>query len=172
MATLHPFSPIHHWLERHTREILASTWVFGALYAYIPFDNTAAKPFQLNNMTYYECSYDIGLSNLKRRIFMTSNFVLTFLLPMLVLIFAYSSIMRKLLNDQHRVKHNFVKSVSSSEQNSTPKRLTKQMSCNPADCDTANVDGLPNEINNNLSTSSINLRKSAPINYRSKVGSE
>ncbi|OTF84001.1 hypothetical protein BLA29_008386, partial [Euroglyphus maynei] len=107
MATLHPFSSLHHWLECHTHIILALTWVFGAAYAYIPFENTATRPFMLptdNQTTYYECTYDNGVSVLKLRLFMTSNIVLTFILPLTVLIFSYSAIMRKLIADEKRFR--------------------------------------------------------------------
>ncbi|KAH9505993.1 hypothetical protein DERF_010753, partial [Dermatophagoides farinae] len=107
MATLHPFSSLHHWLECHTHIMLALTWVFGAAYAYIPFENTATRPFMLptdNQTTYYECTYDNGVSVLKLRLFMTSNIVLTFILPLTVLIFSYSAIMRKLIADEKRFR--------------------------------------------------------------------
>lgn len=52
------------------------------------------------NVTYYECSYDIGVSVTQRRFFMTTNLILTFLLPLVVLVTAYTAIMRKLLADQ------------------------------------------------------------------------
>nr|XP_027203178.1 RGS domain-containing serine/threonine-protein kinase A-like [Dermatophagoides pteronyssinus] len=107
MATLHPFSSLHHWLECHTHIMLALTWVFGSAYAYIPFENTATRPFMLpsdNQTTYYECTYDNGVSVLKLRLFMTSNIVLTFILPLTVLIFSYSAIMRKLIADEKRFR--------------------------------------------------------------------
>lgn len=102
MATLHPFSRLHRWLETRTHIMLAMTWLIGSFYAYIPYENTYTREFVLNNQTYYECSYDNDLSLVKRRIFMTSNFVLTFLLPLIVLICTYSAIMRKLISDQKR----------------------------------------------------------------------
>lgn len=183
MATLHPFSHVHHWLECHTRFILLMTWVFGSLYAYIPFENTATRSFQLNNVTYYECSYDNDVSKLKRRLFMTSNLVLTFLLPLLVLIFSYSSIMRKLLAEQKRDKtsqHNQlqVRSSNGASVNRGKGPSGKVMVAKTA----ANINNnSPNQeqsltpecgsLRTNLSTSNVDLRRSAPINYRSKVSS-
>lgn len=102
MATLHPFSRLHRWLETRTHIMLVLTWIFGSIYAYIPFENTHTREFVHDNETYYECSYDNDLSLVKRRLFMTSNFVLTFLLPLIVLICTYSAIMRKLISDQKR----------------------------------------------------------------------
>lgn len=99
-ATLRPFSSIHRWLCTHTRLLLALTWVCGSLYAYIPFETTGTRAFTLANDTYYECSYDIGVSVTQRRFFMTTNLILTFLLPLAVLVTAYTAIMRKLLADQ------------------------------------------------------------------------
>ncbi|KAH9393768.1 hypothetical protein TYRP_021490, partial [Tyrophagus putrescentiae] len=99
-ATLRPFSAIHRWLCTHTRLLLTLTWIGGSLYAYIPFENTGTRAFTLGNETYYECSYDIGVSVTQRRIFMATNLLLTFLLPLLVLVTAYTAIMRKLLADQ------------------------------------------------------------------------
>jgi len=80
--------------------MLCFTWVLGAMYAYIPITNTYTRPFEHENVTYYECSYDNEISVLKRRLFASSNFVLTFLLPLLVLICSYSAIMSKLLAEQ------------------------------------------------------------------------
>ncbi len=99
-ATLRPFSAIHRWLCTHTRLLLTLTWIGGSLYAYIPFENTGTRAFTLGNETYCECSYDIGVSVTQRRIFMATNLLLTFLLPLLVLVTAYTAIMRKLLADQ------------------------------------------------------------------------
>lgn len=91
-------------MECHTHIMLLSTWVFGASYAYIPIVNTYTRDFTFNNQTYYECSYDNDISTFKRRFFMSSNMLLTFLLPLCVLILTYSAIMRKLLNDQRPPK--------------------------------------------------------------------
>ena len=121
MATLHPFSSTHRWLVSHTHLMLIFTWVFGSIYAFIPYENTYTRSFMYENKTYYECSYDNELSQLKRRFFMTSNFLLTFLLPLIVLIASYSAIMRKLMNDQRRsnpMHHHFVDNNQHQTQNS------------------------------------------------------
>lgn len=99
IATLHPFSSFHRWLCSHTRPLLLSTWLIGALYASTILPHTKTVPFKFDNTTYYECSYNVDFGGTKRRLFMAANFLLTFLVPMLVLLFSYSAIMRKLRED-------------------------------------------------------------------------
>ena len=86
--------------------MLLSTWLIGALYASIILPHTGTRAFTIenSNVTYYECSYDNGISPTQRRLFMTTNLLLTFLLPLLVLITAYTAIMRKLIAEQSPAK--------------------------------------------------------------------
>ncbi|UXI18552.1 isoleucine-tRNA ligase [Sarcoptes scabiei] len=144
MATLHPFSSIHHWLENHTHIMLGLTWVFGILYAFIPFENTATRSFQMaDNQTYYECSYDNGVSLLKRRLFMTSNFVLTFILPLSVLIFSYSAIMRKLIHDQKRFRQS--SQIYSIKFKNTKNNVEKKLAKNSLHRTRSEGDGIQNQ---------------------------
>ena len=104
-ATLHPFSSLHRWLCSHTRILLGLTWFFSSIYASIPILHTTVRPFEFNNSTYYECSYDNNnFDHLKRKAFMISNFVLTFLLPLAILAFSYTAIMLKLIGDKRNAQ--------------------------------------------------------------------
>lgn len=127
---LHPLSRLHsHWLQNHGHVFLLVTWALGAIYAYFPLQYTSiveiivvstvetsseADSFSSNNTdipvpvtsttSYYQCSYrENGLSANQRRLFLISNFFLTFALPCLTLAFSYISIIRKLLIDQRRI---------------------------------------------------------------------
>lgn len=214
--------------------MLALTWVFGVAYACIPLENTAVRSFNMpsDNETYYECTYDIGLSDLKRRLFVTSNIVLTFLLPLLVLIFSYTAIMRKLILDERKFNKSSqaygIKFKSATTSANSPSTLQVGSagtgSCSETDIagnvlaeqtkstvakeeeysgknfnhtalepvqsvakNVVNFSNSTNISNNNanskksgkesekydhqhqLSTSNLDLRKSTPFNYRSKV---
>lgn len=189
MATLHPFSHIHHWLECHTHIMLLLTWVFGTAYACIPLANTATRSFCFNETVYYECSYDIGITPFKRRLFMASNIMFTFLLPLIVLIFTYSAIMQKLLAEQNQkakakvsTRANTLRANRASFGIGRTRRSGQQPS---AEGDTVvqsdNVTTITTTAGADTSkpieavatfNSPIQLRKSTPYNHRSKVGGD
>lgn len=112
---LHPLSRLHsHWLQNHGHVFLLITWALGAFYAYLPLQYTSIIEIDvisgssLDNSTtissYFQCSYqENGLTATKRRLFLITNFLLTFAIPCLTLAFSYISIIKKLLTDQRRI---------------------------------------------------------------------
>ncbi len=113
--TLHPLSPLSDWFKSKSNYLLALFWFIGAVYAAIPVENTLANEFEFNGEKYYQCSYDNNISQLKLKLFVGFNFLLTFLIPAAIMSFAYFSIMRKL-----KTKTTFVAVYS----NNFPERCT------------------------------------------------
>ena len=102
IAAIHPFSLACQWFQTNgTKILLAVSWIIGALYANSLLESTDASSFTYGNNTYYECNYDNGLSRFKRRLFLWTNFVATFLLPAIILTFTYGRIMRHLVVPNH-----------------------------------------------------------------------
>ena len=95
MIAIHSFTDACDWIQCKSSLFLVFAWIFGLLYAYVPLENTGLRPFVLHGETYYECSYDLDLSSVKRRIFMLVNFTLTFAIPLVVLLIVYVQIMSK-----------------------------------------------------------------------------
>ena len=179
MATLHPFSSIHRWLESHTTLTLTITWTLGALYALGQCANTYTRPFTLNDEVYYECSYDNNVTHSRRVMYMTANFILTFILPLFVMVFSYSAIMRKLIKDQNQPKSIYSTRSSGANGNRSPRKLLLRNDRNSNDSNSANSvdhtqtyrfeDNSNSDHKNSVKRSiSINLRKSTTSN-RSKV---
>ncbi|KAH9400079.1 hypothetical protein TYRP_001636 [Tyrophagus putrescentiae] len=115
LVTLHPLSPLSDWFKSKSNYLLALFWFIGAVYAAIPVENTLANEFEFNGEKYYQCSYDNNISQLKLKLFVGFNFLLTFLIPAAIMSFAYFSIMRKL-----KTKTTFVAVYS----NNYPERCT------------------------------------------------
>ncbi|KAI2801587.1 hypothetical protein BLOT_009401 [Blomia tropicalis] len=138
MATLHPFSSIHRWLESHTTLTLTITWTLGALYALGQCANTYTRPFTLNDEVYYECSYDNNVTHSRRVMYMTANFILTFILPLFVMVFSYSAIMRKLIKDQNQPKSIYSTRSSGANGNRSPRKLLLRNDRNSNDSNSAN----------------------------------
>ncbi len=96
IITLHPLSPGASWLKSKGSWLLISTWFLGAAYAYVPTSHTAVEDFILNGDLYQQCSYRFSLSPHKLRFIIVLNFVLTFLLPLVIITFSYVAIIRHL----------------------------------------------------------------------------
>jgi len=100
MATIHSFSKTYEWLSTHSNCMLFLSWILGCVFASNWMAHTETVPYEYNNTTYYECSYNSnGLTPLKRKIYLSFNFIFTFALPLIVLILSYTAITRKLLAD-------------------------------------------------------------------------
>ena len=106
IATLHPFSMMNKWFRTHSHPLLALTWIIGAVYAYIPLEHTHTVEFKFHNITFHECRYDNGISLEKKRLYMTSNLIVTFMIPFIMLIFSYVAIVRKLLRRRQQMTTN------------------------------------------------------------------
>lgn len=125
--------------------MLLLVWLCGSLYAWIPYNSEYIVEKNCSNMetdvnaTYYICSYGNKMIESTLRVNMLLNFVLTFLIPMLVLICSYVPIIRAL-------------TISTAEQKS-------QIELQNSSDNTANTQ--PEK--------SINLRKSTSPNNQSKV---
>lgn len=113
MAALHPLSKVHRLLKHHTNLILAGIWSAGFLYSAIPISNIYISTSVVNNVTYYECSWNNDIGIFKQRLFMNANLVLTFIFPSLSMTFAYVAIMRKLRNSAIGAKTAYAVAVSS-----------------------------------------------------------
>lgn len=96
IITLHPLSPGASWLKSKGSWLLISTWFLGAAYAYVPTSHTEVEDFILNGDLYQQCSYRFSLSPHKLRLIIVFNFVLTFLLPLVIITFSYVAIIRHL----------------------------------------------------------------------------
>ena len=101
IATLYPLTEAHQWMQRHTNHLIASTWMCGILYAYVPYSHTYTRQYGLNGHSFYQCSYDNGLTVEKRRLLMTLNFILTFAMPSIILTISYVAIMKQLHHRGH-----------------------------------------------------------------------
>lgn len=99
MATLQPFSRSYEWLVNHCNWLLAAAWVAGAVYSSGTLPHVGVVRFGHGNASYADCRIDLGLSAAKQQLYSSANFLLTFLLPLVVLAVAYGSISGKLLND-------------------------------------------------------------------------
>ena len=96
-------------ISRNGNKILFSIWIFGSLYAYCGSKDVQTLPFkppklfnqseelEMTNMTWFVCSSEKSIW--KTKIFMTSNFVITFLIPLIIIAVCYSMIARKLINN-------------------------------------------------------------------------
>ena len=104
------------WLQSHTTTVIIIIWSSGLMYAYIPLRHTGTRSFELNGNTFYQCSYNIGLSRTKHRFYMTVNFVLTFALPSIIMTIAYVAIMRKVRHSERQIS-NSVKAMATSNEN-------------------------------------------------------
>jgi len=98
-ATIHPLSTFHRWFQTHTNCLLLFTWVVGSVYGYIPLIHTRTREFRLSvdsEEVHYQCSFGNDLSKWQRNAFVLVNFVITFLIPSVVLTVVYVAIMRKI----------------------------------------------------------------------------
>lgn len=96
IITLHPLSPGASWLKSRGSWLLIGSWFLGAIYAYVPTSHTEVEDFILNGDLYQQCSYRFNLSPDKLRFIIVLNFVLTFLLPLVIITFSYLAIIRHL----------------------------------------------------------------------------
>ena len=93
---LHPHSAPCHWIQSHSRALLAVSWLLGGAFAYIPIANTYTTAFAVHGQQYYQCTFDNQFTALKRDLFGIAHFVLTFALPLAIMAFSYVSIMHAL----------------------------------------------------------------------------
>ncbi len=103
-------------ISRNGNKILFSIWVFGSLYAYcgsIDVQTLSFKPpnlynqseeLVLTNTTWFVCSSKKTFWSTK--IFMTSNFIITFAFPLIIIAVCYIMIARKLINNKFSEKNN------------------------------------------------------------------
>ncbi len=96
-------------ISRNVTKILFSIWIFGSLYGYYGSKNAQTLSFKptklfnqseelvLTNTTWFVCSSKKTIWNTK--IFMTLNFVITFVFPLIIITVCYLMIARKLINN-------------------------------------------------------------------------
>ncbi len=87
------------WFSRKCHIILSIGWLFGGVVGQIAMVHTTTVSFQWNNITYYDCR-GAEMDEITSKIYMTSVFILTFALPLLIQIYSYTSIGRKLLRQK------------------------------------------------------------------------
>ncbi len=109
-------------ISRNGNKILFSIWVFGSLYAYYGSKDVQTLPFkplklynqseelELTNTTWFVCSNEKTIWNTK--MFMTSNFVITFAFPLLIIAVCYLMIARKLIKHKFAEKDNTLRRCS------------------------------------------------------------
>jgi hypothetical protein len=71
----------------------------GSLYGSNWIQHTRTVPYEFDNQIYYHCEYNVDLSPFKKDLFMLTHLIVTFALPLVVMLFSYSSITKKLLTD-------------------------------------------------------------------------
>lgn len=113
MAALHPLSKVHRLLKHHTNLIISVIWIAGIVYSAIPITHIYTIESVVNNVTYYECSWNNDIGIFKQRLFMNANLVLTFIFPSFSMTFAYVAIMRKLRNSAIGTKMAYTVALSS-----------------------------------------------------------
>ena len=99
-ATLHPLSSANTWLRSHYNLVLLMGWILGSLLASISVQNVQVAEFSLQNITYKDCRHWVGMSEHEMKIYVSTSFVLTFVLPMTFLTISYGAIGRRLLRAQ------------------------------------------------------------------------
>jgi len=99
-ATLHPLSSANTWLRSHCNLVLMMGWIMGSLLASISGQNVRVVEFVYRNETFNDCKHWVGLSEQEMKIYISTSFVLTFVLPMTFLTFSYGAIGRRLLRAQ------------------------------------------------------------------------
>ncbi len=113
MAVYNPFNR-RNLICKNTNKILLLIWIFGSLYAYCGSNDLKTIPFKppklynqsdaqvLRNTTWYVCSS--GKTIWTTRMFMTTNFVLTFALPLIIITVCHLMIARKLIMNRSAEK--------------------------------------------------------------------
>lgn len=94
-VTLYPHCQLARLLKASKTVTLVVVWLLGVAYASPLLAHTGVVQFEMHQTLYYECKFDIGLSDSKRHIFIVANLCLTFILPLLLMIATYSAIMMK-----------------------------------------------------------------------------
>lgn len=113
-ATLHPLSSANIWIRSNYNVVLLLGWLFGALIAtFCSMDVVVGEKVHLDpatgsSFTYLDCMHWDTREVWENQLYVTSLFVLTFLLPMAFLTVSYGAIGRRLLHAQRhwcRFKH-------------------------------------------------------------------
>ena len=99
-ATLHPLSSANTWLRSNYSTVLFIGWILGAIQGAISIQNVTVSKFVFKNETYLDCRHWDNRTPRETQIYMTTSFVLTFVLPMTFLTISYGAIGRRLLRAQ------------------------------------------------------------------------
>ena len=84
--------------RKFSKKALSVIWILGLTLGMVQFANTKAVPFMIANQTNYDCKETWTRD--ESRAFTMSVFVITFALPMSILIFVYSSIGNKMFHHE------------------------------------------------------------------------
>jgi hypothetical protein len=113
LAVYNPFER-RNIICRNGNKTLFLIWIFGSLYAFCGSKDIKTFPFKppnlfnqsedqmLKNTTWFVCSSQKTIWNTK--MFMTSNFVITFLFPLIIITVCYLLIAKKLINNRNAEK--------------------------------------------------------------------
>ena len=84
--------------------------MIGFILASVLLEKTSTFPFSWENQTFYDCRAE--LSDQWAKIYMTSNFIITFAIPLIIQVFVYVSIGSQLLKEKQL---NLRKSIQQSD---------------------------------------------------------
>lgn len=73
-------------------------WMIGFILASVLLEKTSTFPFSWENQTFYDCRAE--LSDQWAKIYMASNFIITFAIPLIIQVFVYVSIGSQLLKEK------------------------------------------------------------------------
>jgi len=91
---LHSFNCANYWLKHHTNLILIIGWILGSLLGSIQLFHSKTVPFRYRNNTYIDCREE--WNEFEGQIYTGVIFLVTFLLPLLILAYTYGAIGWKL----------------------------------------------------------------------------
>lgn len=117
-AIVRPFTSSTSFVSRHSTLLIAVTWIFAILLASPQLLVTNVVPFQIQNETYYSCQ-EQWPSHVYSDLYSTLIILLTFVLPLCLLVIIYGKIVRRIAN---RDQNLFFSSSSNSHHNEEQNR--------------------------------------------------
>lgn len=107
---MRPLTDLYDWLKSCSNRVIAIIWFVGILYAIMPIQQIKAEHHLTELLEepviYLQCNNHIGPNRENQRTFILINFIFTFTLPFVAIIFTYSAIVRKMTNTKQVRKQN------------------------------------------------------------------